>query len=48
MQIVLPVQTPLGDDKNKFTKAIEEGFISLSHPGQAIHVSDDSVYPILL
>lgn len=48
MQIVLPVQTLLGDDKNKFTKAIEGGFISLSHPGQAIHVSDDCVYPILL
>lgn len=48
MQIVPRVQTPLGEDKNRFTKATEEGFISLSHPGQAIHVSDDCVYPILL
>lgn len=48
MQIALPAQTPLGDDKNKLTKAIEEGFISLAHPGQAIHVFDDCVYPILV
>ena len=48
MQIELPAQTPLGDDKNKLTKAIEGGFISLANPGQAIHVFYDCVYPILV
>lgn len=45
MQIELPAQTPLGDDKNKLTKAIEGGFISLANPGQAIHVFYNCVYP---
>lgn len=48
MQIELPAQTPLGDDKNKLTKAIEGGFISPANPGQAIHVFYDCVYPILV
>lgn len=48
MQIELPAQTPLGGDKNKLTKAIEWGFISLANPGQAIHVFYDCVYPILV
>lgn len=48
MQIELPAQTPLGDDKNKLTKAIEGGFISLANPGQAIHVFYNCVYPILV
>lgn len=48
MQIELPAQTPLGDDKNKLTKAIEGGFISPANLGQAIHVFYDCVYPILV
>lgn len=48
MQIALPVQIPLGDDKNILMMAIEGGFVSLTRPGQAIHVFDNCVYPILL